>query len=84
MRKSEFGGRLRGGPRDPVSRDSWTQTSFFPLGHIPSLGYTESKEEAEGRGEGIVFRFPWLGEQLALPLIPCAPPPISFSPLQSG
>lgn len=84
MRKSEFGGRLRGGPRDPVSRDSGTQTSFFPLGHIPSLGYTESKEEAEGRGEGIVFRFPWLGEQLALPLIPCAPPPISFSPLQSG
>lgn len=62
-----------------LSQHRETQTPFFHWGAFPSLGYTESEEEAAGRGGGTVFQFPWLGEQISFPLIPCPPSPSPHS-----
>lgn len=82
-RKSEFGGGLGEQERDPLSQDRGTQTLFLPLEYIPSLGYTESEEEAGRRqGRGHCFLASLVGRASCSPLFSAVPPPPA--PIQSG
>lgn len=81
-RKSEFGGGLGEQERDPLSQDRGTQTLFLPLEYIPSLGYTESEEEAGRRqGRGHCFLASLVGRAACSPLFSAVPPPPRPNPI---